>query len=142
MSFLFDTQEEKEAPRSHRYTPTPSRAADNDTEIALGTRSLLAIFFGLVLVCAIFFGLGYSVGRGSGTRAAAPPIDASTPPDSHLSKPSPEQTLTPVETPPPATDSGSAAAPASDDTAANGRRCPAAVTSVPAAATAAPSAAT
>jgi DedD protein len=118
MSFLFDTQEEKETPRSHRYTPTPSRAADNDTEIALGTRSLLAIFFGLVLVCAIFFGLGYSVGRGSGTRAAAPPIDASTPPDSHLSKPSPEQTLTPVETPPPATDSGSAAAPASDDTPA------------------------
>ncbi|HEY1501601.1 MAG TPA: SPOR domain-containing protein [Acidobacteriaceae bacterium] len=107
MSFLFDTQEEKETRRSPRYTATPSRAADNDTEIALGTRSLLAIFFGLVLICAVFFGLGYSVGRGSGTRAAvAPPTDVSTLPDSHLSKPSPEQTLTPVETPPPTTDPG------------------------------------
>src|ERR1700679_2492219 len=118
MAFLFDTQEEQETRKSNRSTAALGRAVGTDTEIALGTRSLLAIFFGLVLVCAIFFGLGYSVGRGSGTRAAAPPIDASTPPDSHLSKPSPEQTLTPVETPPPATDSGSAAAPASDDTPA------------------------
>jgi cell division septation protein DedD len=79
-----------------------------DTEIALGTRSLLAIFFGLVLICAIFFGLGYSVGRGSGTRAAAqPPETAASTPDSRLPKPSPEQ-LTPVETPPATTDQGDA----------------------------------
>ncbi|HEX4311107.1 MAG TPA: SPOR domain-containing protein [Acidobacteriaceae bacterium] len=123
MSFLFDTQEEKETRRSPRYTATPSRAADNDTEIALGTRSLLAIFFGLVLICAVFFGLGYSVGRGSGTRAAAaPPSDVSTLPDSHLSKPSPEQTLTPVETPPPSTsDTDDGSSPAAESGTAEAR---------------------
>jgi DedD protein len=105
MSFLFDTEEEQETRKSQRSAAGLGRAVGTDTEIALGTRSLLAIFFGLVLICAVFFGLGYSVGRGSGTRAAAEPAPStSTAPDSRLSKPSPEQTLTPVE--PPATDAG------------------------------------
>jgi cell division septation protein DedD len=45
-----------------------------DHEITLGTGALLAIFFGVVLVCAVFFGLGYSLGRRSGEAptAAAP----------------------------------------------------------------------
>jgi cell division septation protein DedD len=109
MSFLFDTEEEQEARRNpgrSRSSAALGRAVGTDTEIALGTRSLLGIFFGLVLVCAVFFGLGYSVGRGSGTRAAAPaPADttASTT-DSHTPKPSPEQTLTPVESPATGTD--------------------------------------
>src|SRR5437868_5016883 len=34
-----------------------------DTEITLGTGRLLALFFGLVLVCSIFFGLGFTMGR-------------------------------------------------------------------------------
>ena len=75
MSFLFDTEEEQETrrnPSRSRSSAALGRAVGTDTEIALGTRSLLGIFFGLVLVCAVFFGLGYSVGRGSGTRAAAP----------------------------------------------------------------------
>ncbi len=106
MPLRYDTEEELEELRGRRST---GRAASSDTEIALGTRSLLAIFFGLVLICAVFFGLGYSVGRGSTTRAAeqAATQTASTPTDSHLSKPSPDQTLTPVETPPSeASDSG------------------------------------
>ncbi|HWR16228.1 MAG TPA: SPOR domain-containing protein [Terriglobales bacterium] len=37
----------------------------NDTEITLGTGRLLGLFFGLVIVCAIFFGLGFSMGRNS-----------------------------------------------------------------------------
>ncbi len=36
-----------------------------DTEITLGMRSLLGVFFGLVLICGVFFGFGYSLGRGS-----------------------------------------------------------------------------
>ena len=34
-----------------------------DTEITLGTGKLLVLFFGLVGLCALFFGLGYSLGR-------------------------------------------------------------------------------
>lgn len=36
-----------------------------DTEIILGTGKLLGIFFGLVVVCATFFSMGYMFGRGS-----------------------------------------------------------------------------
>jgi DedD protein len=36
-----------------------------DTEITLGTGKLLVLFFGLVGVCALFFALGYSLGRKS-----------------------------------------------------------------------------
>jgi cell division septation protein DedD len=34
-----------------------------DTEITLGTGRMLAIFFALVLVCAFFFSIGFSLGR-------------------------------------------------------------------------------
>src|SRR5215468_673433 len=37
----------------------------NDTEITLGTGKMLALFFGLVILCAIFFGMGFSMGRNS-----------------------------------------------------------------------------
>ena len=36
-----------------------------DTEITLGTTKLLSLFFGLVIVCAVFFALGYTLGRKS-----------------------------------------------------------------------------
>jgi len=38
-----------------------------DTEITLGTGKLLGIFFGLVLICAFFFTMGYLLGRNSGS---------------------------------------------------------------------------
>lgn len=53
MSTLFDT----EARLDRREHP--------DTEFTLSTASLLGIFFGLVLVCGVFFGFGYSMGRRS-----------------------------------------------------------------------------
>jgi cell division septation protein DedD len=56
MRTLFDTEEEIESKAS---------------EITLGTASLLGIFFGLVLVCGVFFGFGYSMGRGTGWGAQA-----------------------------------------------------------------------
>ncbi len=40
-------------------------ASSEDTEITLGTGKLLVLFFGLVAVCAVFFALGYSLGRKS-----------------------------------------------------------------------------
>jgi DedD protein len=40
-------------------------ASSEDTEITLGTGKLLVLFFGLVGICALFFGLGYSLGRKS-----------------------------------------------------------------------------
>ncbi len=38
---------------------------DQDTEITLGTGRMLAIFFALVALCAVCFGVGYSMGRNS-----------------------------------------------------------------------------
>jgi DedD protein len=43
--------------------------ASNDREISLGTSTVLGIFFALALICAVFFGFGYSMGR----RSAQPP---------------------------------------------------------------------
>jgi DedD protein len=34
-----------------------------DTEVTLGTGRLLALFFGLVVICALFFSVGFSLGR-------------------------------------------------------------------------------
>ncbi len=41
-----------------------------DREISLGTGTILGIFFALAVVCAVFFGFGYAMGRKS---AAATP---------------------------------------------------------------------
>ena len=42
-----------------------------EREISLGTSTILGIFFALALVCAVFFGFGYSMGRRSSTPAVA-----------------------------------------------------------------------
>ena len=57
--------------------------SSEDTEITLGTGKLLFLFFGLVGVCALFFALGYSLGRKSEpaiptTSAAITPTPASS----------------------------------------------------------------
>jgi DedD protein len=39
--------------------------ASDDTEITLGTGKMLALFFGLVILCAVFFGMGFSLGKNS-----------------------------------------------------------------------------
>jgi cell division septation protein DedD len=46
-------------------------ASSQDTEITLGTAKLLGLFFGLVIVCAVFFALGYTLGRKSDAGLAA-----------------------------------------------------------------------
>ena len=49
-----------------------------DTEITLGTGRLLFVFFGLVMVCSVFFGLGFTLGRSSGPTGPAPIIQGPT----------------------------------------------------------------
>src|SRR5215831_17891437 len=45
---------------------SPSQVDETtDTEITLGTGKMLALFFGLVILCAVFFGMGFSMGRNS-----------------------------------------------------------------------------
>jgi DedD protein len=50
---------------------------DKASEITLSTASLLGIFFGLVLICGVFFGFGYSMGRGAGPTAQASTLEGS-----------------------------------------------------------------
>ncbi len=42
-----------------------------DTEITLGTGKMLALFFGLVALCAVFFSVGFSLGKNAAFRATA-----------------------------------------------------------------------
>jgi DedD protein len=47
-------------------------ASSQDTEITLGTGKLLGLFFGLVVICAVFFALGYTLGRKSDAGMSVP----------------------------------------------------------------------
>jgi cell division septation protein DedD len=51
-----------------------------DTEITLGTGKMLALFFGLVALCAVFFVIGYSLGRSSVSRIAASDLTSAATP--------------------------------------------------------------
>lgn len=65
-----------------------------DREVTLNTGVVLGIFFALALLCAVFFGFGYSIGHKSAPQAmaAAPEPDVTTttvdPGTSTISKPS------------------------------------------------------
>jgi len=96
-----------------------------DTEITLGTGKMLALFFGLVILCAIFFGMGFTMGKSSvrsapellpspstssprtpaASRNSAPPSSA---PESHA-----------TEQPQPSTPASSGTASASNQSAAS-----------------------
>ncbi len=75
--------------------------SSQDTEITLGTAKLLGLFFGLVIVCAVFFALGYTLGRKSdagltAASAAAPLQTASNglkPASSASAQPAPAMTF-------------------------------------------------
>lgn len=54
-----------------------TNATSQDTEITLGTGKMLALFFGLVALCAVFFGIGFSLGRSS-VAVASPDVPATT----------------------------------------------------------------
>jgi len=50
--------------------------AQQDTEITLGTGRMLVLFFTLVLVCAVFFAIGFSLGRKTTMVGASNPLNA------------------------------------------------------------------
>jgi DedD protein len=50
--------------------------AQKDTEITLGTGHMLAIFFILVLVCAVFFAIGFSLGRRTALAGVVNPVSS------------------------------------------------------------------
>jgi DedD protein len=71
MSSLFDTDDDLSL-RTRRGAEDRSREravemADSpaDREVTLNTGTVLALFFALALICAVFFGFGYSMGRKS-----------------------------------------------------------------------------
>ena len=110
-------------------------ASSQDTEITLGTGKLLVMFFGLVGLCALFFALGYSLGRKAepvttAASAATPQVSPNTSKASGAANANPQMTFyksvegkdaNPQLTPPPdnkgdasaAANGGSSAAPAS-----------------------------
>jgi cell division septation protein DedD len=51
-------------------------APRREAEFTLGSKTLLAVFLGLVLICGLCFGLGYAIGR----RSSHPPTAAELPP--------------------------------------------------------------
>jgi DedD protein len=90
-----------------------------DTELTLSSTTLLGIFFGMVLLCGLFFGLGFAVGRYG--PADAPVASGQTPAGAQLttlvasSQPKPPATAQNIPHAPPqqqqaATDSGPASA--------------------------------
>lgn len=61
--------------------------ASQDTEITLGMGKLLGIFFLLAALCAVFLGVGYTLGKNSVKGATATAADASQPAGDGAPKP-------------------------------------------------------
>jgi DedD protein len=78
MNSLFD-EDDREAPKS-------------DADLTLGIGSLLSIFFGVVLICGIFFGFGYSMGRRN-AHSTILPAATSPPQTATAAPPLPENEL-------------------------------------------------
>jgi DedD protein len=67
------------------------------SEITLSTASLLGIFFGLVLICGVFFGFGYSMGRGTGSAPATAAVATAEPEETPAPMPPRPAALAPAE---------------------------------------------
>src|SRR6201987_3048337 len=73
-------------------------ASSQDTEITLGTGKLLVLFFGLVGIWALFFALGYSLGRkaepaGTAASAATPQVSSNASKASGAASANPQMTF-------------------------------------------------
>lgn len=87
---------------------------EQDREVTINSTTLLAIFFGLVLVCGLFFGLGYTVGRRAPVEASQLPSDKSSATSNSALQPAqnapkPSAASQPVSTPAAAPDDAQAA---------------------------------
>lgn len=63
-------------PRTSAREDLRDDMATEEREFTLSTGTVLALFFGLALVCAVFFGFGYSMGKKSAAASAIPVADA------------------------------------------------------------------
>jgi cell division septation protein DedD len=79
MNSLFD-EDDREEPGSN-------------ADLTLGIGSLLSIFFGIVLICGIFFGFGYSMGRRNARSTAATVPVTSLPAQTAATSPLPPNEL-------------------------------------------------
>jgi DedD protein len=98
-----------------------SRLLDDDQELetqqrelTLSTAAILAIFLGLVLLCAVFFGFGYNLGRRSTTTPTVPPVPTANEDQPATTNSSPFDNFKPSPASPPS--SAPAAAPAAAST--------------------------
>ncbi|HXY13912.1 MAG TPA: SPOR domain-containing protein [Terriglobales bacterium] len=95
-------------------------AASEDTEITLGTGKMLALFFALVALCAVFFAAGFSLGKQAALKPSA--AEAMTPtPAAAVIRPVTAKTSS--STPSPALENAAKTTdsqPAPDNAAANG----------------------
>jgi cell division septation protein DedD len=85
---------------------------ETDTEITLGTGKMLILFFGLVILCALFFGMGFTMGKNSVRSApelVATPSGVRPSAANKTVTPTPEGQTTPPATQQPPADSGSSA---------------------------------
>ena len=104
MRSLFD-ENDREEPKS-------------DADLTLGIGSLLSIFFGVVLICGIFFGFGYSMGRRNARTTVAPA--ATVPPQTlAATSPLPENELSGAPLKPVEPESGAAFPPEDKNPAPN-----------------------
>lgn len=75
-------------------------AAQQDTEITLGTGRMLAIFFVFVLVCAFFFAIGFSLGRRTSLASVASSQNAAAGAPATVVRPSAATSEAPTTQPP------------------------------------------
>jgi DedD protein len=100
MKSLFD-EDDRDEPKS-------------DADLTLGIGSLLSIFFGVVLICGIFFGFGYSMGRRNAHATASVVPATTSPAPAAATAPLPENELSGAPLKPQVPDDTSA--PSTDET--------------------------
>jgi len=76
-----------------RYENDLYESTEQEREISLSTTTILGIFFALALLCAVFFGFGYSMGRKS-AQSAGGSGEVITRSENTGSKPAPGSPLT------------------------------------------------
>ena len=70
-----------------RYENDLYESGEQDREISLSTTTILGIFFALALLCAVFFGFGYSMGRKSAQPVSGGSSEVTTRSENNSSKP-------------------------------------------------------
>ena len=96
-----------------RYEDDEFDESPRDREISLGAPTILGIFFLIALVCAVFFGFGYGIGRKSSVAVgpSASTVEASSIKTSGAAKPAPGLATSEASTPDSDADSTEANAP-------------------------------